>query len=156
MIRTTRNIIRSGESRRRGAVVVEMAIVTPMLIFLFGGIISFGLLFFLHNNMINAARDAARRLAVGELTVGGSADCTGPPAGSAEELACDQLSSWASFDFTLAVCNPAVPGPNCIAGSKDVAVEITIPLSDAVLMDVLGLFGSGTVTARVIMRDEGC
>ena len=154
MIRNNRHFIRSGESRRRGAAVVEMAIVTPMLIFLFGGIISFGLLFFLHNNMINAARDAARRLAVGEVTVGGSTDCTGPPAGSAEELACDQLSAWASLDFTLAVCSPDVPGPNCVAGSNDVAVEITIPLSEAVLMDVLGLFDSGNITARVIMRDE--
>ncbi len=154
MIRNSRNLVRSGESRNRGAATVEMAIVTPVLIFLFGGIISFGLLFFLHGNMLNAARDAARRLAVGEVTVGGNANCAGPQAGSAEELACGQLSSWASLDFTLAVCSPDFPGPNCVADSNDVAVEITIPLSDAVLMDVLGLFGSGNITARVIMRDE--
>ena len=154
MIRNTRNFIRSGESRRSGAATVEMAIVTPVLILLLGGIISFGLLFFLHNNMINAARDAVRRLAVNEVIVAGSTDCTGPPAGSAEAVACNQLSAWASMNFTLAVCSPDVPGSNCVAGSNDVAVEITIPLSEAVLMDVLGLFGSGNITARVIMRDE--
>ncbi len=155
MIRNTRNLIRSGEPRRRGTAAVEMAIMTPLLIVIFGGIISFGLLFFLHNNMINAAREAARRLAVGEVTVGGTTDCsTSPPAGSAEELACGQLSAWSSLNFTLAVCSPAAPGPNCDPSSNDVAVEITLPLSEGVLMDVLNLFSTGTITARVIMREE--
>ncbi len=153
MIRNTRNLIRSGEPRRRGAAAVEMAIMAPVLIFLFGGIISFGLLFFLHNNMINAAREAARGLAVGELTVGGTADCTNPEAGSAEEKACGQLSGWSSLNFTLAVCSPAAPGSNCVDAS-DVAVEITVPLSEAVLMDIFRLFENGDLNALVIMRDE--
>ena len=144
----------SGEFRRRGAAVVEMAVVAPVLILLLGGIIQFGGLFFLHNNMVNAAREAARALAVKKVAVAGSPDCSAPPAGSAEELACNHLSGWASTTFTLAVCNPTVPGPHCDAGSSDVAVEITVPLSEASLWDALGLFQTGTLEARVIMREE--
>ena len=157
MIRSTRNFKRSGESRARGAAAVEMAIMAPLLILLFGGIISFGLFFFLKNNMVNAAREGTRALAVGEVTVAGSTSCdpdSPPPAGSAQEVVCSRLSGWSSLNFTLAVCSPAVPGPNCVGGSNDVAVEISLPLSEAVTMDVLGLFESGTTTALVIMRQE--
>ena len=156
MIRNTRNIIRSGESCRRGAATVEMAIVAPVLILIFGGIISFGLLFFLHNNMINAAREAARGLAVGELTVGGSTSCDGSPTpGSAEAVVCGQLSGWPGLNFTLSACSPALPGPNCVE-PLDVAVEITIPISEAVLMDVFRFFEDEEfkLKARVVMREE--
>ncbi len=150
----TVNFKPSGEFRRRGAAAVEMAVVAPVLILLLGGIIQFGGLFFLHNNMVNAAREAARALAVRTVTVAGSTDCsTAPAAGTAEKMVCDSLSSWGSMTFTLAVCNPAVPGPNCVDPS-DVAVEISVPLSEASLWDALGLFQTGTLEARVIMREE--
>ncbi len=155
MVRNTRNFKRSGESRKRGAAAVEMAVMAPVLILLLGGIIQFGGLFFLHNNMVNAAREAARALALKTVTVAGTPTCsTTPPVGSAEELACNPLSSWGSMTFTLAVCNPTVPGSNCAAGSSDVAVEIAVPLSEASLWDALGLFQTGTLEARVIMREE--
>ena len=155
MIRNTRDFKRSGESRRMGAAAVEMAVVAPVLVLILGGIIQFGGLFFLHNNMVNAAREAARALAVKTVTVAGSTSCsTAPPAGTAEEMVCDSLSSWGSMNFTLAACNPTVPGANCVAGSSDVAVEITVPLSEASLWDALGLFQTGNLEARVIMREE--
>ena len=55
-VRNTRDFKPSEESRRRGAVAVEMAVVAPVLFLIFGGIVQFGALFFLHNNMVNAAR----------------------------------------------------------------------------------------------------
>ncbi|MEE9161500.1 MAG: TadE family protein [Candidatus Neomarinimicrobiota bacterium] len=156
MIRNIKDFKRSGQSRGRAVAAVEMAIMTPLLILIFSGIITFGLLFFLHNNMINAAREAARGLAVGELTVGGSTSCDpSPTAGSAEAVVCGQLSGWPGLSFTLAACNPAVPGPNCVE-PLDVAVEITIPLSEAVMMDLFGYFADGVLKlkALVIMREE--
>ena len=84
----------------------------------------------------------------------GSTSCDpSPPAGSAEAVACGQLSGWPGLSFTLAACNPAVPGPNCI-DANEVAVEITVPLSEAVMMDVFGFFETGTLKARVVMREE--
>ncbi len=155
MIRNTGDFKRSGESRRRGVAAAEMAVVAPVLVLILGGIIQFGALFFLHNNMVNAAREAARALAVKKVTVAGSTSCsTAPPVGTAEELACNHLSSWGSMNFTLAACNPTVPGANCAAGSSDVTMAITVPLSGAALWDTLGLFQTGNLEARVIMREE--
>ena len=79
MIGQTRNFKPSGEFRRRGAAAVEMAVVAPVLILLLGGIIQFGGLFFLHNNMVNAAREAARALALKTVTVAGTPTCSTTP-----------------------------------------------------------------------------
>jgi Flp pilus assembly protein TadG len=50
-----------------GAALLEFAFLTPILMLLITGIIQFGSLFFLENNMATVARDTARRLAVGDL-----------------------------------------------------------------------------------------
>ena len=44
----------------RGAAMVEMALVLPIIILLFLGMIDFGRAFFLYNNLTNAAREGAR------------------------------------------------------------------------------------------------
>jgi len=44
----------------RGAALVEMALVLPIVILLFLGMIDFGRAIFLYNNLTNAARDGAR------------------------------------------------------------------------------------------------
>ena len=57
---------------RRGTSAVEFVLVlAPMVMFLFG-IIGFGLVTYAHNNMVNAAREAARRLSVAEDVVVGN------------------------------------------------------------------------------------
>ena len=48
-------------------VAVEFAFVLPVLLMIVAGIIQFGAIFFLQNNMSNAAREAARALAVGSI-----------------------------------------------------------------------------------------
>ncbi len=40
-------------------------------------------------------------------------------------------------------------------GNQDIAVTISLPMSEAALMDVLGVFQSGNLTAAVTMRQEG-
>ena len=50
-----------------GATAVEFAFVLPVLLMIVAGIIQFGAIFFLQNNMANAAREAARALAVGSI-----------------------------------------------------------------------------------------
>src|SRR3546814_17053231 len=51
---------------RSGAAAVEFAIVLPIFLMLLFGIIQFGSVLFLHNNMDNAERETARRMAVDE------------------------------------------------------------------------------------------
>ena len=126
---------------------VEMTLVAPMLIFLTSGIIQFGYIFFIQNTMQNLARDAARSVAVGELTASGSdTDCPGGAVGSAEEMACDGLAGF-SGTFTVNATNPPDTG-------DDVIVTISLPAADAAVMDVLGVLDEGTISAEATMRKE--
>ncbi len=127
-------------ARRKGAALVEMALVLGLLLALVFGIIEFGSLFFLRQNMLHAAREAARTLAVQDAT-----------AAQAILVAQDHLADIASVDFTITVTEPDPNDPS----DHDVAVAITAPLSQAALGDPLGILGEGTLGVEVTMRKEG-
>jgi len=57
-------VVNQLRSERRAAAMVEFAIVAPVLFVLIFGIIDFGRVFFLYNNLTNAAREGARQGAV--------------------------------------------------------------------------------------------
>ena len=48
----------------------------------------------------------------------------------------------------------ARPGRRGGGGNQDITVAIDLPLREAALMDVLGVFQSGNLTAAVTMRQE--
>ncbi len=144
---------------RRGTSSVEFVLVLgPMVLFLFG-IIGFGLITYAHNNMVNAAREATRRLSVAEDVVmaanttvacGSSVYDTvvsdAAPKTAAEQIACDYLTDWAiQFDVTATECNPI--------DNRDVTVNISTVASDAFMVDIFGFF-SGNLEAEVTMRRE--
>ena len=87
--------------------------------------------------MTNVARETSRRIAVGELA---QADA----AGSAQQA----LVNWG---VTYAV---SVGTTNVGGGNQDITVAISLPMAEAALMDVLGVFQSGNLTAAVTMRQE--
>ncbi len=134
---------------KSGANAVEFAVVLPVLLLIVLGIIQFGVIFFTYNNMVQAAREAARTLAVQEAT-----------ATEAQQIALNQLG-FSGLAYTVTVCEPdAVPphGPACVPPldpNSDVSVTITVPLSEATLVDILGLFSTGDLEATVTMRKEG-
>ncbi len=103
--------------------------------------------------MVNAAREAARKLAAGDLTVSGDTSCPGS-ASSAEKAACDNLSGWGGMTFTLLACDPNNVNATWCPGATDVTVRITVPRADVAIADFLGLFTSGDVSASVTMRKE--
>ena len=133
---------------RDGAVAVEFAIVVPALLFFVTGIIMFGWVFFLQNNMENAAREAVRRMSVAEASFGGTpitcGDPTLPPA-SAEAYACSYLPNIDAFTIQT--------GQNCT--DRTVAVRVTADGSSSVLADIFGVFAGRTLAAQVTMRMEG-
>ncbi len=135
----TRNILRC----QGGGPAVEFGIVLPVLLLILMGIYQFGTTLFLHNNMVNAAREAARQLAVGEVTVAGG----GPPyaADTAQYVALDFLASWGQT-FSVSASDPSAPG--------EVSVTISIPLNEAAApyMDVIGL--SDLLEAEATVRKE--
>ncbi len=122
---------------RDGVAAVEFAFVLPILLLLFSGIVQFGAIMFLENHMTNVARETSRRVAVGELA---QAD-----AESSAQLA---LVNW-GVNYDVSVATIDVGG-----GNQDVAVAISLPMAEAALMDVLGVFQSGNLTAAVTMRQE--
>ncbi len=82
--------------------------------------------------MADGARDTARRAAVGELAQA-----------EAVQFAQDSLLNWGvTYDVVVTL------------NGTDVDVQISLPMSQAALIDLLGLFQSGTLTAAVTAREE--
>ena len=132
---------------RGGGPAVEFAFVLPVLLLVLLGIFQFGTALFLHANMANAAREAARQLAVGEVAVAAG----GPPyaAGTAEQVALAHLADWGQT-FTVTARAPAPADLD-----RAVSVRVAVPLAQASpLVDVLGLFGGKLLVAEVTMRKE--
>ena len=133
---------RSVQAWRRsesGAAAVEFAFVLPVLMMVTAGIIQFGAIFFLQNNMANAAREAARALAVRSIET----------KAESQNLVEQKLVNWGvtfSIDTTL-------PDPDDPADT-DFTVVITAPLSEASIFDILGVFEGGTLRASASMREE--
>jgi Flp pilus assembly protein TadG len=63
---------RLNSRRERGSVIIEMAIVTPLLLFMMAGIVDLGLLYWEQEVLTNAAREGARAGARAKLA--GAAD----------------------------------------------------------------------------------
>ncbi|MCI0478989.1 pilus assembly protein, partial [Candidatus Uhrbacteria bacterium] len=120
--------------RRCGAALVEMALVVLVLVVILLGIIDIGYVFFVQHNMVNAARDAARAVAVRDGTTS-----------AAIAVAQNRLED-IPLDFNIDVSVPDGSNPT----DRDVSVLITTPLNAA----SFGLL-TGTLRADVTMRLEG-
>ncbi len=122
---------------RDGAAAVEFAFIVPILLLLFSGIVQFGAIMFLENHMTNVARETTRRVAVGELNET-----------DAESSAQQALVNWGvTYDVDVATIDVG-------GGNQDITVTISLPMAEAALMDLLGVFQSGNLSAAVTMRQE--
>ncbi len=137
-MRATRGIVRSCWRSERGVAAVEFAFIVPILLLLFSGIVQFGAIMFLENHMTNVARETTRRVAVGELNET-----------DAESSAQQALVNWGvTYDLSVATIDLG-------GGNQDITVTISLPMAEAALTDVLGVFQSGNLSAAVTMRQEG-
>lgn len=108
------------EERNRGAVAVEFALVAPILLALLGGIVEFAHAFNLQISVTQAAREAARTMAI----TNSQAEAEAAAANGAPGLATDTFS----YTFTPTTC----------VADGTVNVEISYTAST-----LTGLFGSG-------------
>ena len=122
--------------RSNGTAAVEFAIVLPVLSLFLFGIIQFGSILYLQNNMANAAREAARSLSVGETSIANT--------GSTETYALQYLTKW-NMPF---VVTPSEPD------SEQVRVLIEVPATHAAYGDIFGIWDNRNLTAVVTMRKE--
>ena len=131
-MRATRCLVRSCWRSERGVAAIEFAIVVPFVLLVLAGIIQFGFVLFLQSHVADVARDTARRVAVGEFEQA-----------EAVQFAQDSLLNW-GVTYTVVV---TLPDP-------DVVVQISLPMSQAALIDLLGVFQSSTLSATVTARGE--
>ncbi len=148
----------------KGISSVEFVIIVPVLMLFLFSIITFASVLYIHVNMENAAREAVRRLAVADnvacTAAGGTttAPCTGATvvcgglipitAGTAEDYACTYLVDW-PINFEVEA------GP-AAGDCSELTVTVRLPdASTAALADVFGFFYGRTLTAEVVMREEG-
>lgn len=129
---------------QEGTSALEFAFVLPILLFLLTGMIDAGHIFFMQNNMLNATREAARNLAVGQITT----------EAEARTMIQNHLGPYSSATFGVSA---VLPDP-LIPTQTDLTVTTTVPLADIVLIDVVGLshnfFQSGTLQSQITMRQE--
>ena len=135
---------------RCGASAAEFAFVFPVFMLCLFGITAFASTLFIENNMVNAARESVRQMAVLEAPGDGTdVQCDAQQAqtvGTAEYVACSYLTFWGT-DFTVNAST------DCPAEDK-ATVEITLDASQAAVMDVFGFFNGKTLSAEVSMRKE--
>ena len=115
-----------------GVAAIEFAFIATIAVTLFSGIIQFGYVLFIENHMADVARDSARRFAVGETDQSETV-----------QYAQDALLNW-GVTYTVTV-TPI---------GDDVDVQISLPMSSLAIIDMLGLFESGTLIASVTMLTE--
>ncbi len=127
-----------GRALRRGAAVVEMAVVTPLLLMILFGIIEFGWMFMVQETLTNAVREAAR---------------TGILQGSTH------ADMQARFDAAVAPTGLAGTPLDITDATVDnpiVTVRVAVPYSQVSLAgNWLGLNIDRTIGSSCSMRKEG-
>ena len=124
---------RRGEA---GSPAVEFAIIAPVFILMIFGIVQFGFAFYTYNDMMNGAREGARRMAVGATVT------------DARARALDVMVLDRPYSFVDPV--PA-------AGADEVIMRIELRLADAMAISVLPLPAAITekkIIASVTMYKE--
>lgn len=124
--------------KRRGAVAVELAVVTPVMLAMLFGIIEFGWLFTVQHTMVNAAREGAR---FGSLEGVESSEVTSKVQQYLTAVGIDQTA-------TIAVTDATTDDPT-------VTVRVTIPRDDVSLVGNFFGFSGGTLEGLASMRKEG-
>lgn len=140
-------------SRRRGAVIVEMALVLPIFLMLVFGIIEFGRGFMVGQLVTNAAREGARRAILDGST---NADVTSFIQTFMQSSANVSASNvTVTITVTPAAGNPAVAG-NSIAScsSRDlIAVKVEVPFDKVAY--ITGKYMKGKkLSGQASMRHE--
>ena len=134
------NSYRSCRRNRRGAAVVEFAVVSPVFFLLVFGMIEYGRLVMVQQLLTNAAREGAR---VGVLDDSTAGDVT---------TAVTSYLTAASINNPTVTCNPSTP--STATYGQPVTVTVSIPFSQVSWLPSPMFLGGTTMTATSAMRRE--
>ena len=143
--------VHSGIPRNeRGAAMVEMAIVLPLLAVMFVGIVDFGLILREHQILQNAAREGARFSAMSANSISASSDPAGTLAAIQNRVVAylDQENTTISASSVTVNQNYAI----VVAGVTVMGSEVTISYSRSPFLGG-SLFAPFTLTARSVFRN---
>ena len=144
----------------KGAAAAEFALVLTAMTLIFMLCLQFGVLFFVHNDMHNAAREAARKLAStvnavpldgNSLVCDSNVDYSTDP--KVEGIACRHLALWSYWsDFTVTQTINADPVAN--SSCDEVIVEVSTPMGDVSLFNIANIFTSKTLVSSAKLRSQ--
>jgi Flp pilus assembly protein TadG len=124
---------------RRGAAVVEFAVIAPLFFMMVFGIIEFGRALMVQQILTNASREGARRAIV-----------EGATASEVKELVSDYLSNASVSGSTTQVSPQSL---QAVGMGDKVTVTVSVPYASVAWMPSWFL-GNNTLTASTTMRGE--
>jgi Flp pilus assembly pilin Flp len=134
------NLYRRRRKNRRGAAVVEFAVVAPLFFLLVFGMIEYGRMVMVQQVLVNASREGAR---VGVLDNATAADV--------QERVNAYLTS-ANINGATITLDPADPGSAPSGGS--ISVTVSVPFQQVSWLPGPLFLGGRQLTATTVMRRE--
>ena len=158
-------------SAQAGALLLETALVTPILLLLFISVAQFGFAFYVQATLQSAVRSAARDASIDEATVTNVSPattpaptaCTAAVAGTVEEVVCGYLNNTDLFagqaNFSVLAVEDTYDNETAGNAADDVAnmIQVTafVPLNQVVFLDYNGFLSGGrNLSAYAIMQRE--
>ena len=152
MVRLTLPLLRDFMRDERGSPLVEFSVMAPLFLMVMFGIVEWGNIFYVQNNMLIAARQAARSWAV-----------DGPPS-SASTVASNTITNACNavplhgsnfaYTFTLTYYSGCT-GAGTPAGTYGIAtMTITTPAAPASLVNYLNSVTGLTLSASATLQEE--
>lgn len=139
-----RNMSRNDKKRKRqrGSVIVEAALVLPILLFILMGIVEFGRILMIQQTLTNAAREAARTAAI---------YLDNNTALSAAQTVAEDYLTNSGVDLNLITVDPVFSEVN---GTDAVQVNVNYDYTSSLASWIPGMADSFELRSRVIMRRE--
>ena len=121
----------------RGAPALEFALVAPIMLLLFFGIVQFGHIYYVRSSILDLARETSRQLSTGAITAAQASSFLASHTSK-------QVSATPSINISL-----ANPNENLGTVSSEYRINVTVPMSAVAMADPFGLVGEGTLDVEL-------
>ncbi len=134
-----KQMFKSSRKNRRGAAVVEFAMVVPVFLLLVFGMIEFGRAVMVKQVLVNATREGARQAVLDGSTM---ADVRA------------RVDVYLAASSINGATTTVTPNPQAAAFGQPVAVTISVPFEEVSWLPVPQYIGGTNLTASSVMRRE--